>query len=91
MHPTPALGGYPVQDALAIIERYEKHERGLYAAPIGIMNEQGDGLFVVGIRSALIEGNRVYAYAGCGIVEDSECEEEYWETNNKVKTILESL
>lgn len=91
LHPTPALGGYPVQDALALIERYEKHERGLYAAPIGMMNEQGDGLFVVGIRSALIERNKVYAYAGCGIVEDSDCEEEYWETNNKVKTILESL
>lgn len=91
LHPTPALGGYPVQDALALIERYEKHERGLYAAPIGIMNEQGDGLFVVGIRSALIDGNKVYAYAGCGIVENSDCEEEYWETNNKVKTILESL
>jgi menaquinone-specific isochorismate synthase len=91
LHPTPALGGYPVQDALALIERYEKHERGLYAAPIGMMNEQGDGLFVVGIRSALIDGNKVYAYAGCGIVEDSECEEEYWETNNKVKTIVESL
>lgn len=91
LHPTPALGGYPVQKALEIIARFEKHERGLYAAPFGMMNEQGDGLFVVGIRSALIEGNRVYAYAGCGIVEDSECEAEYWETQNKVKTIIESL
>ncbi len=91
LHPTPALGGYPVQNALEIIARFEKHERGLYAAPFGMMNEQGDGLFVAGIRSALIEGNRVFAYAGCGIVEDSECEDEYWETQNKVKTILESL
>lgn len=91
LHPTPALGGYPVQDALEIIARFEKHERGLYAAPIGIMNEQGDGLFVAGIRSALIDENRVYAYIGCGIVEKSECEEEYLETKNKLKTILESL
>lgn len=91
LHPTPALGGYPVQEALAIIRRFEKHERGLYAAPIGIMDEQGNGLFVVGIRSALIEGNRVYAYAGCGIVNDSDCEEEYRETENKVRTIVESL
>ncbi|AHF07913.1 isochorismate synthase [Desulfitobacterium metallireducens] len=91
LHPTPALGGYPVQGALDIIERCEKHERGLYAAPIGMMNEQGDGIFVAGIRSALIDGNRVYAYAGCGIVKDSECEEEYLETSNKVKTIVESL
>lgn len=91
LHPTPALGGYPVQDALEIIARFEKHERGLYAAPFGIMNEQGEGVFVAGIRSALVEGNRVYAYTGCGIVENSNCEEEYLETKNKVKTILESL
>ncbi|MEL1133692.1 isochorismate synthase [Desulfitobacterium sp. THU1] len=91
LHPTPALGGYPVKDALEIIARYENHERGLYAAPIGIMNEDGDGIFVVGIRSALIAGNAVYAYTGCGIVESSDCEEEYQETINKAKTILESL
>lgn len=91
LHPTPALGGYPVQAAIEIIARFEKHERGLYAAPFGIMKETGDGLFVVGIRSALVEANRVYAYTGCGIVEDSECEAEYRETQNKVKTILESL
>jgi len=91
LHPTPALGGYPVQDALEIIARFEKHERGLYAAPIGMINEHGDGIFVAGIRSALIDKNMVYAYAGCGIVGKSECEEEYLESINKMKSILESL
>lgn len=91
LHPTPALGGYPVQEALAIIADSEKHERGLYAAPLGIMNGEGDGIFVAGIRSALIEGDRVYAYTGCGIVESSDCYEEYLETGCKAKTILESL
>ncbi|WP_018214379.1 isochorismate synthase [Desulfitobacterium hafniense] len=91
LHPTPALGGYPVAEALAIIARWEKHERGLYAAPLGIMNEEGDGIFVAGIRSALIEGKTVYAYTGCGIVASSECAEEYAETAHKAQTILESL
>ncbi len=91
LHPTPALGGYPVRDALEIIARFEKHERGLYAAPIGMINEHGDGVFVAGIRSALIDKNMVYAYAGCGIVEKSACAEEYLESNNKMKSILESL
>ncbi|EKQ52289.1 MULTISPECIES: isochorismate synthase [unclassified Clostridium] len=91
LHPTPALGGNPVDKAIELIKRYEKHERGLYAAPIGIMDENGDGIFVAGIRSALIEKNTVYAYTGCGIVDKSNCEEEYIETNNKLKTILESL
>ncbi|MGI6712227.1 MAG: isochorismate synthase [Bacillota bacterium] len=91
LHPTPAMGGFPVQKSLDIISRCEKHERGLYAAPIGMLNEHGDGVFIVGIRSALIEENRVYAYAGSGIVNNSECTEEYAETSNKLKTILESL
>ena len=91
LHPTPALGGYPVEKALAIIDRSEEHERGLYAAPIGMMNGQGDGIFVAGIRSALIMDNTVFAYTGCGIIKDSECESEYLETDNKVRTMLDSL
>ncbi len=91
LHPTPAMGGNPVNKALELIRRYEKHERGLYAAPIGIMNGNGDGVFVAGIRSALIQENTVFAYAGCGIVDKSNCEIEYIETKNKLRTIIESL
>jgi len=91
LHPTPALSGDPVQEAMKIIARCEKHERGLYAAPIGIINEAGDGIFVAGIRSALIQGNIVFAYTGCGIVDKSDCEDEYLEMNFKLRTIIESL
>lgn len=91
LHPTPALGGSPVNKALELIRKYEKHERGLYAAPIGIMDENGDGIFVAGIRSALIQENVAFAYTGCGIVDKSNYGIEYIETKNKLKTILESL
>jgi len=91
LHPTPALGGNPVHKALEILAGLEKHERGLYAAPLGIMDENGEGIFVAGIRSALVEGNTVFAYTGSGIVDKSECEDEYLETDNKLRTIIESL
>ncbi len=91
LHPTPALGGNPVHRALELISKYERHERGLYAAPIGVIKQNGDGIFVAGIRSALIQGKEISAYTGCGIIEISECEDEYLETNNKLRTILESL
>lgn len=91
LHPTPALGGKPVQKALALIRKYERHERGLYAAPIGIMDAKGDGIFVAGIRSALIVDNVAFAYTGCGVVNTSECRSEYLETGGKVQTIIESL
>lgn len=91
LHPTPALGGYPVNEAIKFIKNNEKHDRGLYGAPIGIIDENGDGVFVVGIRSALIEEKIAYSYVGCGIVKDSNCETEYIETKNKLKTIIESF
>ncbi|VUX11665.1 isochorismate synthase [Dorea formicigenerans] len=91
LHPTPAMCGVPKEKAMGIINDYEEHDRGLFAAPIGVIDEKGDGVFIVGIRSALIEGNTLYAYAGCGIVEQSDCREEYEEINNKLRTILEAL
>lgn len=91
LHPTPALGGNPVDQALALIRTHEQHERGLYASPIGLMAGNGDGVFVAGIRSALILENVAYVYAGCGIVDKSDCAVEYKETENKLKTITESL
>lgn len=91
LHPTPAMGGSPTATALRFLREHEKHERGLYAAPFGFSDPVGNGIFVAAIRSALIIGNTVFAYAGCGIIEQSECKAEYMETNNKLQTILESL
>lgn len=91
LHPTPAMAGEPRELAMQIIREHEKHERGMYAAPFGIIDANGDGVFVVGIRAGLIIGNTIYAYAGCGIVEQSDCDEEYEELNNKLRTIIECL
>ena len=91
LHPTPALGGEPREKALALLQEYESHERGMYAAPFGFMKDMGDGIVVVAIRSALIMYNILYAYAGCGVVADSDADEEYAETNNKMRTILDAL
>lgn len=85
------MGGEPREKAINLIKQYEPYDRGWYAAPIGIVDQNGDGVFVVGIRSALIKENKVYAYAGCGIVEQSDCREEYEETSNKFRTIMECL
>ena len=91
LHPTPAMGGEPRERALQILKDHERHERGMYAAPFGFMKDMGDGILVVGIRSALVIGPKLYAYAGCGIVEQSNVNEEYRETRNKMKTIVEAL
>lgn len=90
LHPTPALGGYPKTEAMAFLEKAGEH-RGLYGAPVGYVDAQGDGEFIVAIRSMVIEDNRAILFAGCGIVEDSEVESEVYETEIKFKPMLQML
>jgi isochorismate synthase len=91
LHPTPALGGFPRAEALAWLRGNEGLDRGWYAAPIGWVDCRGEGEFVVAIRSALVEGNQAYLYAGCGIMADSDPESEYIESCLKLKPMLTAL
>lgn len=91
LHPTPALGGVPRQEALAAIRKYEPMNRGLYAAPIGWMDAEGNGEFAVVIRSAALINDKAYLYAGGGIVADSEPQSEYDETLVKFRPMLRAL
>lgn len=91
LHPTPALGGEPKQEAMSLIRQYETMNRGFYAAPIGWIDAKGNGEFAVAIRSALLSGKEAYLYAGGGIVEDSSPESEYAETWVKFRPMLRAL
>ncbi|CEG23337.1 Salicylate biosynthesis isochorismate synthase [Planococcus massiliensis] len=91
LHPTPALGGEPKQEAMSLIRQYETMNRGYYAAPVGWIDAKGDGEFAVAIRSALLDGKDAYLYAGGGIVEDSHPEAEYDETWVKFRPMLRVL
>jgi menaquinone-specific isochorismate synthase len=91
LHPTPALGGEPRKEAVEIIREAEKMNRGYYAAPIGWINTDGDGEFAVGIRSALIENDQAYLFAGGGIVAESSSIEEFEETRVKFRPMLRTL
>ncbi len=91
LHPTPALGGVPREAALSLIRTYERWGRGWYAAPIGWMDGQGSGEFVVAIRSALLRGKEARLYTGCGIVSGSDAEREYEESCLKLRPMLWAL
>jgi menaquinone-specific isochorismate synthase len=91
LHPTPAVGGYPRQRALELIRRYESLDRGWYAGPIGWMNRDGEGEFVVGLRSALVRGASATLFAGCGIVGDSDPATEAAEWGWKLRPMLAAL
>ncbi len=90
LHPTPAVAGFPLAEALRWIGR-EDVDRGWYAGAIGWMNGQGEGEFVVGIRSALVVEQEAWVYAGCGIVAESDPDAEYAESELKMQVLLEAL
>ena len=91
LHPTPALGGFPKDEACKLIRELEPIDRGWYGAPIGWIDLNGNGDFAVGIRSALVKGDKARLYAGCGVVQDSKPEEEFYETGVKFLPMLNAL
>ena len=90
LHPTPALGGTPTDAALELIRRLEG-DRGWYAAPLGWLDHEGDGEFSVAIRSALLQGDQATLFAGSGIVEGSDVQREFEETELKFQPLLKAL
>jgi menaquinone-specific isochorismate synthase len=91
LHPTPAVGGTPREAAVARIRELEGFPRGLYAGALGWINSRGGGEFFVGLRSALIDGERARVYAGAGIVAGSEPGRELAETELKFQALLAAL
>ncbi len=91
LHPTPAVAGVPTATACGQIQRTEPSDRGLYAAPFGWVDYQGNSEFIVGIRSALLQGCRARLYAGAGIVKGSDPDQELAEIQLKLQTLAEVL
>ncbi len=91
LHPTPAVAGAARDVACAEIRHYESFERGLYAAPLGWIDSHGNCEFIVGIRSALIDGDRARLYAGAGIVAGSDPDREFAEVQLKLQALLKAL
>jgi menaquinone-specific isochorismate synthase len=91
LHPTAAVGGIPNIVAMKKILEIETESRGYYAGPIGWMDAFGNGEFVVGIRSMNIQGNQIDLFAGAGIVDGSDPEKEFQETEMKFQAMLNTL
>jgi isochorismate synthase len=87
LHPTPAVGGQPRAAALDLIREQEPIDRGWYAGPLGWLDRDGDGEFVVALRSGVVRSGRVSLFAGCGIVADSDPAREWEESRIKLRVL----
>jgi isochorismate synthase len=91
LHPTPAVAGWPREEALAWIAEHEQLERGRYAGAVGWVDAAGNGTWAVSIRCAEVDGPRARLWAGNGIVAGSDPATELAETQAKLQAMLTAI
>jgi para-aminobenzoate synthetase component 1 len=89
--PPGSITGAPKLRAMEIIAELEPPQRGVYCGSIGYWSVTGALDTSVAIRTAMAVGGRIYFGAGGGIVADSDPEQEYRETIDKARGIIEAL
>lgn len=91
LHPTSAVGGIPRESAYELICRLEQRDRGHFAGPLGWIDAEGDGEWWIGLRGVLLSGREFEAWAGAGIVSESDPIAEREETKNKLAVVLSTV
>lgn len=90
LYPTPALCGFPKEKAMRMILDTEQHTRGLYGGFCGSLDGYRSDLNVV-VRAVRFHPDRLAMFAGGGITDASNPEEEWIETERKADSILSKL
>ncbi|MCF1439073.1 MAG: chorismate-binding protein, partial [Shewanella sp.] len=85
------ITGAPKIRAMEIIEELEPSRRNLYCGSMGYISQDGKMDTSILIRTLMAEQNKLYCWAGGGIVADSVAEAEYQESFDKVSRILPIL
>lgn len=97
LHPTPAVCGFPKTVARKFILNNENYSREFYSGFVGewqkdfLTYKHNDSDLFVNLRCAKIENKRAIIYVGCGVTNESVAEKEFFETQNKMQTMLRIL
>ena len=91
LHPTASVAGAPTPAALSLIKELEPRSRTRFAGPVGWFNSDGEGEFAIALRCGLVRGRKATLYAGGGIVNGSDADSEFAETELKLRPMLAAL
>lgn len=91
LHPTAAVAGVPTDRALRTIAEVEAIPRENYAGPIGWVDGAGNGEWAIALRCAQWHDSKIVAHAGAGIIEGSDPDSEFDETELKFRPIRDAL
>ena len=89
--PAGTVSGAPKIRAMEIIDELEKTKRKVYAGSIGYFSANGEFDTCIALRTAVVKNKKFYVQAGAGIVADSKPINEYEETVNKAKALINAL
>ncbi|WP_261815331.1 aminodeoxychorismate synthase component I [Vibrio gallicus] len=89
--PGGSITGAPKVRAMQIIEELEPHRRNVYCGSIGYISRCGNIDTSITIRTLISQQGTLYAWAGGGLVADSQADAEYQETLDKLGKILPIL
>lgn len=88
LHPSPAVCGFPKEDAFDFIGKQEGYDRRYYSGFVGPLNIQNNSGLYVNLRCMQIGDDILRLYAGGGLLSSSDMLSEWKETENKLQTIL---
>ena len=89
--PAGTVSGAPKIRAMEIIDELESVRRKVYAGGIGYFSANGEFDTCIALRTAVAKDKKFYVQAGAGIVADSKPINEYRETVNKAKALINAL
>ncbi len=87
LHPTSAVCGMPLENALAFLKENEGYNREFYSGYLGPVNVKKESHIYVNLRCLQIFTDKVRIYAGAGVTADSVSELEWNETEMKMANL----
>jgi isochorismate synthase len=91
LHPTPAVSGLPKEEAFRFIEENEGYDRLYYSGFLGMLDAERETGIYVNLRCMHIAHDSLTLFAGGGLLASSSLEDEWEETEYKLKTMLDIL
>jgi aminodeoxychorismate synthase component I len=89
--PPGSMTGAPKRAAMCILAGLEPVRRGIYSGALGWFDVRGGADLAVVIRTALVARGRAHVHSGGAIVADSVAAEEWRESHDKARAVLEAV
>lgn len=88
--PGGSITGAPKKRAMEIIDELEPYSRSVYCGSVGYISATGRMDTNIAIRTLIADGTQLHCWGGGGIVADSDAENEYQESLDKIKVLIRS-